>query len=88
MGAWVAAGFHRSPPPEQFVADSPLEEAGFEPLVPRELGDAIETALFAYCGVPVPRERPTLSLAVPSSKFRTRGETLSAEPSIVGRHSD
>jgi hypothetical protein len=26
------AGLHRSPPPEQFVADSPL--AGFEPSVP------------------------------------------------------
>jgi hypothetical protein len=29
---------HRSPTPEQFVADSPLEGKGFEPLVPREKG--------------------------------------------------
>ena len=28
------AELHRSPPPEQFVADSPLERTGFEPPVP------------------------------------------------------
>ena len=30
----MAAGFHRNPPPVQFVADSPLEGSGFEPSVP------------------------------------------------------
>jgi hypothetical protein len=33
----MAAGFHRNPPPVQFVADSLLEGAGFEPSVPREV---------------------------------------------------
>src|ERR1700737_4522480 len=32
----AALGLHRSPPPEPFVADSPLEGDGFEPSVPRE----------------------------------------------------
>jgi hypothetical protein len=30
----IAGGRHRSPPPVQFVADSPLEGSGFEPSVP------------------------------------------------------
>src|SRR5437899_12521926 len=43
-------------PATEFAADSALEEAGFEPPVPRELGDATETALFAYCAVPFSRD--------------------------------
>src|SRR5205823_11099845 len=35
---------------------SPLEEAGFELLVPRRIDDAFETALFASAALPVPPE--------------------------------
>jgi hypothetical protein len=45
----------------RFARDSPLEEEGFEPSVPRKIRDAFETALFASAGPLVPPERPTRS---------------------------
>jgi len=36
-----------------------VEEAGFEPSVPRMIDDAFETALFASATLSVPPERPT-----------------------------
>jgi len=41
--------------------DSPLEEEEFEPSIPRKIGDAFETALFASAAPLVPPERPTRS---------------------------
>jgi hypothetical protein len=43
----------------RFAADSPLERRRFEPLVPRRIDDALETARFAFAALPVPPERPT-----------------------------
>jgi hypothetical protein len=47
--------------------DSPTEEAGFEPSVPRKIGDALETALFASAAPPVPPERPLVARGTGSS---------------------
>src|SRR5882724_6188910 len=48
-----------SSPKIRFAQDSPLEEARFEPSVPRRIDDAFETALFASPALPVPPEKPT-----------------------------
>jgi hypothetical protein len=39
--------------------DSPVEEWGIEPSVPRRIDDPVETAIFAFAALPVPPERPT-----------------------------
>src|SRR5439155_21209568 len=76
------------PPKVRFSIDSPLEEAGFELLVPRRIDDAFETALFASAALPVPPERPTrFERGTGGSNPLCSSEESSANLTIRGRTS-
>jgi hypothetical protein len=67
LESWPVAQVPSSPHPQGFVADSPLEETGFEPSVPREMPAfwPVSLAAAARAGsisIAVTRpERPTIS---------------------------
>ena len=59
----------RSPTPERFVADSPLEEDGFEPSVPPQDDDVFNATPFASKAPPAPPERPARSPERPAVRI-------------------